>query len=156
MKRKLLIAAAGLVLVAASAGLVFVEYMQLRASAPVFAPRGVALDGYDPVAYFTRAQPVKGSAQFHHDWNGARWHFASAGHLAAFRAEPARYAPQFGGYCAYAVANGYTARTDATAWHIEDGKLYLNFDSATQEQWRADRTRLIPAGQANWPRVIQD
>jgi len=156
MKRKILIGVAGFVLLAAVAGLAFVNHMQLRASAPVFAQGHVAIQGYDPVAYFNQSKPVPGNAQFSHEWNGATWQFANAENLAAFRAEPERYAPQFGGYCAFAVANGYTARTDPAAWHIEDGKLYLNFDAATQEKWLADRTKLIPAGHSNWPRVIQD
>lgn len=156
MKRRILIWGGGLILLAGVAGFAFVNYMQLYASAPVFAPGGIAIQGHDPVAYFNQATPVQGSAQFSHEWNGAVWHFANAENLAAFQAEPERYAPQFGGYCAYAVANGYTARTSPEAWHIEDGKLYLNFDAATRDEWRATRAKLIPEAQANWPRVIQD
>lgn len=148
--------AGGLLVVIAVGAAVFVNYMQLNASATVFAPRGIAIQGYDPVAYFNQSRPVAGSAQFRHEWNGATWQFTNAENLAAFQAEPERYAPQFGGYCAFAVANGYTARTDPAAWHIDNGKLYLNFDGNTREKWRADRAKLIPAAQSNWPRVIQD
>ncbi len=156
MKRKIFIGVGVFVLLAGIAGIAFVNYMQLHASAVIFAPGGIAIQGYDPVAYFNQSKPVVGSAQFSHEWNGAVWHFANAENQTAFQAEPERYAPQFGGYCAYAVANGYTARTDPAAWHIEDDKLYLNFDSATREQWLAARSQLIPTAQVNWPRVIQD
>lgn len=156
MKRKILIGVGVFVLFAGVAGFAFIQHMQLYAHAPVFAAGGIAIQGYDPVAYFNQSKPVEGSAQFSHEWNDAVWHFANAENLAAFQAEPERYAPQFGGYCAFAVANGYTARTDPAAWHIEDGKLYLNFDNATRDQWLAARTELIPNAHANWPRVIQD
>lgn len=126
------------------------------ATAPVYQTSRGALDGYDPVAFFTDGKPAAGRDELTHDWNGAVWRFASAENLAAFRQEPERYAPQFGGYCAFAVANGYTAKSDPEAWHIADGRLYLNFDSSVREQWLAKKAEFIRAAAENWPAVIRD
>ena len=128
----------------------------LYASDPVYETSAGAIDGYDPVAYFTQGQPVAGTAEFTHEWNGATWRFSSAANLAAFRLEPERYAPQFGGYCAYAVANAYTAKSDPQAWHVEDGKLYLNFNADVRTTWLAKKAEFIPAAVKNWPAVIED
>ena len=128
----------------------------LHATDPVYQTDAGAIDGYDPVAYFTGGKPLKGKPELSHDWNGATWHFASAENLAAFRQEPQRYAPQFGGYCAYAVGNAYTAKSDPQAWHVEDGKLYLNFNAEVRQMWMKDRAALIPSAAKNWPAVIQD
>lgn len=128
----------------------------LYATDPVYATSAGAIDGYDPVAYFTAGKPVKGQPDLSHEWDGATWHFANPGNLAAFRADPARYAPQFGGYCAYAVAHKYTAKSDPQAWHVEDGKLYLNFNADVRETWRASKAAFIPAAAANWPAVLHD
>ena len=128
----------------------------LYASDPVYETGAGAIGGYDPVAYFTDGKPVAGKPEFTHEWNGATWRFASAANRAAFALEPERYAPQFGGYCAYAVGNAYTAKSDPLAWHVEDGKLYLNFSAEVREIWLKDKARLIPAAVANWPKVIRD
>jgi YHS domain-containing protein len=128
----------------------------LYATAPVYQTSAGAIDGYDPVAYFTEGQAVAGKPEFAHAWNGATWHFASADHLAAFQQDPARYAPQFGGYCAYAVAHAYTAKSDPQAWHVEDGKLYLNFNAEVREAWLQQKAGFIASAAQNWPAVIQD
>lgn len=130
--------------------------IKIYASEPVFQTSQGAIDGYDAVAYFKEAKPVAGKAEFSTEWNGARWQFSSADNLAEFQASPERYAPQYGGYCAFAVANGYTAKSDPSAWHIEAGKLYLNFDASVREQWLARRSEFIAAALRNWPGVIQD
>lgn len=148
------VAALGLAGIAGYHG--FMYSLGIYASEPVYQTSRGALDGYDPVAYFTDSKPMQGSAEFAHDWNGATWHFASASNRDVFRAEPEKYAPQFGGYCAYAVASGYTAKTSPKAWHIESGKLYLNFDESVMAQWRERRQEFIPAAERNWPGVIQD
>ncbi len=116
--------------------------------------RGLALSGYDPVAYFEVGAPVAGSSQFQLEWRGATWRFSSAEHLALFRADPERYAPQYGGYCAWAVANGDTASSDPEAWKIVDGKLYLNYSRAIQEKWQSDVPGNIRRGDAHWPRLL--
>jgi len=126
-----------------------------RAAEPVYESwRGLAIGGTDPVAYFTDGAPAAGRPEFSLDWKGATWRFASADHLASFRDEPERYAPQYGGYCAWAVSQGYTAKTDPDAWKIVDGKLYLNFDRDVQKQWEQDVPGNIRKADANWPAVL--
>ncbi|MEM7178435.1 MAG: YHS domain-containing (seleno)protein [Pseudomonadota bacterium] len=115
---------------------------------------GTAIDGTDPVAYFTQGKPVAGSSDFTHDWNGATWRFASAENRDLFAADPLKYAPQYGGYCAWAVSQGYTASTDPDAWSIVDGKLYLNYNQSVQEKWERDIPGYIVAGDENWPKVL--
>ena len=117
----------------------------------VFAENGVALRGTDVVAYFTAGDAVPGKPEFRHDWNGATWHFATAQNRDAFAAEPSRYAPQYGGFCAWAVANNYTAPIDPEAWRIVDGKLYLNYSRAIRLRWDMMRQSNIAKADANWP-----
>ena len=118
---------------------------------PVFSEDGLAIRGYDPVAYFTDGKPVEGKAEFTHSYQGTEWRFASAANRDAFAAEPARYAPQYGGYCAWAVSEGYTAPIDPDAWRIEDSKLYLNYSQSVQRQWAEDIPGNISKADANWP-----
>jgi YHS domain-containing protein len=115
----------------------------------------VAVSGYDPVAYFTDGRPVRGSSEHRATYQGYEYRFASAEHLATFRAAPARYAPQYGGYCAWAVSQGYTASADPTNWRIVDGRLYLNYNDEIQRRWEGDIPGNIRAANANWPEVLQ-
>ncbi|MGH8443010.1 MAG: YHS domain-containing (seleno)protein [Nevskiaceae bacterium] len=156
MLKKILVGAAVLAAVGFGGWYAYLYSLGLYATAPVYQTSRGALDGNDPVAYFTTGAPAEGKAEFTHEWNGATWHFASAENLAAFRQAPEKYAPQFGGYCAYAVANNYTAKTAPEAWHIEDGKLYLNFDPSVRERWLTRKAEFIAAGERNWPAVIRD
>ena len=111
-----------------------------------------AIRGYDPVAYFTQHKPVEGSAGFTHQWMGAKWRFVNAANRDAFAKTPAKYAPQYGGYCAWAVSQGYTASTDPEAWKIVNGKLYLNYSKSVQQQWTdGGIPKLIKQGDKNWP-----
>lgn len=119
----------------------------------VFAEGGVAIRGTDPVAYVTEGRPVRGRAEFHHAWGGATWRFASAANRDAFAADPARYAPAYGGFCAYAVSEGYTAPIDPQAWRIVDGRLFLNYDLRTRSLWERDRDARISRADAHWPRL---
>lgn len=112
---------------------------------------GVALDGFDPVAYFTDGRPVEGSRDFAYEWQGATWRFASAAHRDLFAAAPEKYAPQYGGYCAWAVAHGYTADTDPEAWSVVDGKLYLNYNLEVRGKWEQDVPGYIAKADQNWP-----
>lgn len=114
----------------------------------------VAIEGYDPVAYFTDGKPVEGKSDFSYDWQGASWHFASAEHRDLFAKEPEKYAPQYGGYCAYAVSQGSTAGIDPEAWTVHEGKLYLNYDKKIQAKWTADMASYIEKADANWPKMI--
>ena len=117
---------------------------------------GVAIDGTDPVSYFTEGRPVKGDSEFTFDWNGAEWRFSSAEHRDLFAAAPEKYAPQYGGYCSWAVSQGYTASTDPEAWKIVEGKLYLNYSTGVQRQWEGDIPGNISKGDANWPGIESD
>lgn len=148
-RRILLISTAALAFAANIAG------PTLAAQPEVFASGDVAINGYDPVAYFTENQPVKGDAAHNSSYNGTTWHFASAENKASFDADPAKYAPQFGGYCAYAVSRGYTAPTDPDAWSIKDGKLYLNYSLKVRDLWSQDIPGNISKGNANWPKVLE-
>jgi hypothetical protein len=116
--------------------------------------RELAVKGFDVVAYATDAAAVRGRPEFEHRWNGVVWRFASAAHRDQFEREPARYAPQFGGYCAWAVSRGYTADIDPEAWKIVDGKLYLNYSKRVQKMWEEDVAANISKAVANWPGVL--
>jgi YHS domain-containing protein len=117
--------------------------------------RGVAVSGYDPVAYFTEHKPVPGKANIAYSWKGVTWRFANAQNRDAFRGNPERYAPQFGGYCAYAVAKGATAKGDPQAWTIVDDKLYLNLSPSVQKLWEKDIPGYIKAAEKKWPAVLK-
>jgi len=127
-----------------------------EAGSKIYTNWGKAIGGYDPVAYFTQSKPVEGKGSFTHEWNGATWRFANADNLAKFKATPEKYAPQYGGYCAWAVSQGYTAKTEPDAWTIVDGKLYLNYSKSVQANWSKDIPALIAAGDANWPGLEKD
>lgn len=114
---------------------------------------GTAIEGYDPVAYFTDGAPVEGEGEFEHEWMGATWYFASAENRDLFVADPEKYAPQYGGYCAYAVSQGATASIDPEAWRIEDGKLYLNLNKDIQAIWQQDVPGYIAKADGNWPTI---
>lgn len=121
----------------------------------VFATDEGAIRGYDPVAYFKLGKPTMGSAEFSTEWQGATYRFANAEHLAAFQADPEAYAPQYGGYCAYAVSQGATAPIDPQAWAIADGKLYLNYSPGVQRRWKMNAAGYIRDADANWPAVLE-
>jgi YHS domain-containing protein len=113
--------------------------------------KGIALKGYDVVAYFQQSRPVKGSSQFSYQWMDATWQFSSAQNRDLFAADPQRYAPQYGGYCAYAVSHGHTASVNPIAWRIVDGKLYLNHDKLVHRLWGRDAPGHIQKADKNWP-----
>jgi YHS domain-containing protein len=115
---------------------------------------GVGAGGYDVVSY-TQGGPKKGDAKFVASYNGAKWYFTSAENMKAFQASPAKYAPAFGGYCAYAVANGVTAKGDPLLWKIVGGKLYLNLNKQAYKRWNDDIPGNIASGNANWPKVLK-
>jgi hypothetical protein len=114
---------------------------------------GAAVEGYDVVAYFDQGRPAMGSPAFSHSWMGATWRFASQQSRDRFAADPARYAPQYGGYCSWAVSQGYTAKIDPEAWKIVNGKLYLNYNKKVQQKWERDAPALIEKANRNWPNL---
>lgn len=127
------------------------------AAAPIHTGRfsGLALGGYDAVAYFREGRPVEGMRAHATEWNGATWRFSSAENLAAFLANPQAYAPQYGGYCAWAAAEGYRAPGDPNFWRIVDGKLYVNYDAAVHRRWEADIPGFVRRADANWPAILE-
>lgn len=114
----------------------------------------LAVEGYDSVAYFTQNQAVKGEKEFQIEWNDANWRFSSQEHLDLFVAEPEKYAPQYGGYCAYAVSKNATANIDPTQFSIVDGKLYLNYNADVQELWLPEKDELIDLADGYWPGLV--
>lgn len=110
--------------------------------------------GYDVVAYFTESKPVEGDDGISTEYKGADWYFSSKENLDLFLADPEKYLPQYGGYCAWAVANNSTASGDPLQWAVVNGKLYLNYNADIQAQWNADKENLIALGDMNWPQVL--
>jgi YHS domain-containing protein len=126
------------------------------AQPPVYtpAPGEAAVSGYDPVAYFTDGKPVEGRPDLTYQWEGGTWRFATPAHLEQFKADPAKYAPQFGGYYAWAVSQGYSAPADPQAWKIVDDRLYLNYNLDVKKTWEQDVPGNIAKGEGNWPAVL--
>ncbi len=119
--------------------------------ATVFTKGGLAIAGYDPVAYFTEKDAFKGSAKYSLMWHGATWRFKSAENKALFEADPKKYAPQYGGYCAYAMASGDYVSINPKAWDIYNGKLYLNYSSIIWAIWSRDRAGYVARADKHWP-----
>src|SRR4051794_24482298 len=119
----------------------------------VFIEGDAAIRGYDPVAYFKAGKPVMGSKQFSYQWKGANWYFANQEDLDAFKAAPEKYAPQYGGYCAYGLSQGHKSTTEPDVWTIVNGKLYLNYDKDVQSTWKKDRDKYIVTADKNWPNL---
>ena len=114
---------------------------------------GAAIRGYDPVAYFSDGKPAKGSAQHKVQHKGSTFHFASKANQDAFAANPAKYAPQYGGFCAFGVSSGYKAAIDPAAFTVVNGKLYLNYNRDVQKKWSADIPGYVTKADKNWPSV---
>ena len=150
-------AALGIALIAFVVGAVLAAVpAAARDEDPVFTTRGnVAIRGYDPVAYFTEEKATEGSREFTHEWQGAIWRFKNAENRDLFAADPEKYAPQYGGYCAWAVSRDYTAATDPDAFTLVNGKLYLNYNAKVMKQWLEDRDGNIESADKNWPAVLK-
>ncbi len=121
--------------------------------ARVFAPAGLALGGHDAVAYFTESRAVPGNPAMALRWRGAVWRFASPANLAAFESNPTAYAPQFGGYCAYAMSQGMALSGDPTAFAVLDGRLYLAHNPEILRQLASDPARVIDMARRFWPEL---
>lgn len=113
----------------------------------------IAIEGYDTVAYFTQSKPVEGDKKFEFVWREANWRFASQENLEMFKQNPEMYAAQYGGYCAWAMADGKTAGIDPDSWHIEDGKLYLNYNKKVQKEWLSTMQKDIESADKNYPKI---
>jgi hypothetical protein len=119
----------------------------------IYAPGGKAIDGYDPVAYFTLSRPVKGVDSLSYQWKGAVWLFSNRQDLKAFMASPEKYAPQYGGYCAYGTAQGHKASTEADEWTIVNNRLYLNYNGKVKATWIKDEQGYIQKADKEWPAI---
>jgi YHS domain-containing protein len=117
---------------------------------------GRAIKGYDAVAYHTMGKPVEGDSDFEYEWMGGTWRFASAENRELFKANPEKYAPQYGGYCAYGVSQGYLVKIEPDAWSIVDGKLYLNYSQSVQATWNEDRQGFIDTADKRWPQLVKE
>ncbi len=133
----------------------FLSSRAMAATAEIFAVDNVAIRGADPVAFFTQAEAIIGSAQHSLMWKGAVWHFASAENRAAFEADPMKYAPQYGGYCAFAMSKGAIASSVPEAWTVYEGKLYLNYSTNVRSIWIKDIPGNVAKADANWPSILQ-
>ena len=116
---------------------------------------GLAIYGYDPVAYFTQSKPVKGKAEFVTEYQGNKWAFSSAEHKELFTANPDKYLPEYGGYCAYAASIDRVVDIDPDAWTIHNDKLYLNFNDNVRSRWLKDVDDRIVTGDKNWPALLE-
>ena len=116
---------------------------------------GVAIQGYDPVAFFTDNHPVLGSSQFQSGYQGAKYYFASAEHKAVFDREPAKYAPQFGGYCAYGASQGHPAPVKIEAWQIVNGRLLMQYDLDIKDKFNKDQQGNLHKADQNWPGIVE-
>ena len=114
-----------------------------------------AVSGYDTVAYFTERRPVKGNPKISTEYKGAKWLFSSVENREKFIAAPEQFAPQYGGYCAWAVSQNYTASGDPLLWKVVNNRLYLNYDAEVQKKWEANIPEFIQKGDTNWPKLIQ-
>ncbi|GGD61164.1 hypothetical protein GCM10011514_26450 [Emticicia aquatilis] len=132
---------------------VFVSGSIFAQEKTIFQKNGVAINGYDPVAYFTDNMPVKGKETLSFDWNGVKWQFSSDTNLALFKANPEKYAPQYGGFCAYGVSENHKSPTDPNAWTIVDEKLYLNYNPKVKELWTKDIPNRIKKANDYWPLI---
>lgn len=114
-----------------------------------------AVSGYDTVAFFSEGRAVKGKKAFKTEYMGAEWRFASQENLELFTSNPEKYAPQYGGYCAWAAARGYTASGDPEQWKIVDDKLYLNYDAKVKAKWEKDIPGFIASADKVFPTLIE-
>ena len=126
---------------------------QAASAGAFYARDGVALAGFDPVAYFDDGRPVQGSPEHSATYKGSVFRFASQAHRDAFAADPARFAPQYDGFCAFGVAGGYKAAIDPEAFTVVDDRLYLNYDRDVQQEWSTDIPGFVARADRNWPAV---
>jgi YHS domain-containing protein len=137
-----------------SSSLILISFFHASAQkSPVYVSSGSAVGGYDVVAYFTEGKAVKGDPKLNYHWHDAEWHFSNEANLKLFEQNPGKYAPEFGGYCAYGVSQGHKAPTDAQAWTIVGNKLYLNYNLDVKKKWIADTSGLIKLANKNWPGI---
>lgn len=117
---------------------------------------GVAINGYDPVAYFTDSKSEMGMKEFSYKWNGAEWYFSNKNHLEMFKKNPDKYAPQYGGFCAFGLSKDKLSSSDPNAWQIVDGKLYLCTNDKVHKMWQKDIKGNVKKADKNWSNMNSD
>jgi len=117
---------------------------------PYYQEKGIAIKGYDPVAYFTEKKAMAGDMSIIFEWAGIQWRFISKENMELFKKNPEKYAPQYGGYCAYGVSENHKSPTDPNAWTIVGDKLYLNYNSKVKELWSKDIPGRIQKADTSW------
>jgi YHS domain-containing protein len=117
---------------------------------------GIAIRGYDTVAYFTQSKPVEGNDEFSTKWSDAIWKFSSQEHLDLFAANPEKYAPQYGGYCAYGVAQKNLVKIEPDQWTIIDDKLYLNFNKKLNKAWKKNTSGYIKTANGLFEKLLKE
>jgi len=132
---------------------VFATSISMAQKSPVNTSSGAAIKGYDAVAYFTDGKPLKGSKKFSVNWQGSDWFFSTQENQKTFAANPEKYAPQYGGYCAFGVSEGHKAAIDPEAWTIVEGKLYLNYSKQVKTEWMKNEKERIDQANMNWPKI---
>ncbi|GAB1264966.1 YHS domain-containing (seleno)protein [Aurantivibrio infirmus] len=135
---------------------VFLISPQAAAVDPIYTPllSNLAIKGYDTVAYFTENKAVKGDKKIHYEWQGATWLFSSEENRQKFVDAPENFAPQYGGYCAFAVAQNKTASIDPKLFTIVEGKLYLNYSTGVNKKWLANKEGFIVDADKHWPNLV--
>ena len=134
--------------------IMLVAVITLKAQSPeIFIKNGYAIGGFDAVAYFTEHKPVRGDTTISITWKKEKWLFSSKKNADLFQSNPEKYAPQYGGYCAYGCSRGYKATTEPDAFTVSDGKLYLNYNLKTREVWLKDMKAYIEKADKNWERI---
>jgi YHS domain-containing protein len=123
----------------------------LAQSSQVFTTDAGAIKGYDPVAFFKVGKPVMGLKEYSYDWNKAKWYFSSSDNLMAFKKDPEKFAPQYGGYCAYGTSEGHKVPTETDTWTIVNNMLYFNYNKNVQTKWKADQKNRIEQADKTWP-----
>lgn len=124
-----------------------------KKGAEIFQKNGYAINGYDPVAFFEEQKPIKGNPEIKYRWKEADWVFSTQARLDSFRSAPEKFAPQYGGYCAYGTADGHKAPTEADTWTLQDGKLYFNYNMDVKKLWDQDRAKFILQADSNWEKI---
>ncbi len=130
---------------------IFLTHAASAQSSEVFAPSGIAINGYDPVAFFTEGKPMQGLREFNWSWRNVQWNFISQSNLDSFKTAPEKFAPQFGGYCAYGTSQGHKAPTQIDTWTIINEKLYFNYNMKVKGLWDKNRMDLIDSANVKWP-----
>ena len=143
----------GLALLPASA---LVPRVGVAGQSDIYAEQGIAIRGADAVAYFQAGAYAPGDPRYAVMWRGATWHFTSMENRDAFEMDPGTFCPRFGGYCAYALAEGQLVASDPAAFTVYEGRLYLNYSMQVRRQWAADKSRYIAQAEANWPGVLNN